>query len=223
MKPEAPRSIVEKLLGTEIRRSYAIYKANERWQIRCQTAGAAWDAADNLVTVVTTYDDGDFKGWPKSELHPDGTLTLHQYSVDGDGNLTTTVSSGQPNAQGTAILAGTQRITVQGPLGNTISSTTVDIASQITTGGETFSSFDEFGRAGRVTYLDGTFKLFSYSCCNLDSETDRDGIVTSYGYDALKRRITSTRNGISHISTLDAAGREWFTQRQGSFAPFTHG
>ena len=216
ISPRESRRTIETLLGTEVGRSYAIYLANETWQIRCQTAGAAWDAADNLVTVTTTYDDGDFKGWPKSELRPNGTLSLYEYSVGGGGNLTNTVYSGQPNGGGTAVVAGNSQITVQGPFGNTLSRTTVDIASQITTGSETFSSFDEFGRAGRVTYLDATFKLISYSCCNLDSETDRDGIVTSYSYDALKRRITSTRNGISHISTLDAAGREWFTQRQGT-------
>lgn len=213
-----PRTTVEKLLGTEIGRSYAVFKTNETSQIRCQTASAAWDASDNLVTTTTTYSSADFKGWTKSERRPDGTLSLYEYSVDGSGNLSTLVWTGQPNGGGTAIVAGTKLVTLQGPLGNVIERTTVDIAADLITGSETFSDFDEFGRPGRVTYLDSTFKLYSYLCCGLESETDRDGVTTTYGYDALKRRITTTRNSIAHIQTLDAANRVLFTQRQGTNA-----
>jgi RHS repeat-associated protein len=213
-----PRTTVEKLLDTEIGRSYAVYKTNETSLIKCQTAGSAWDAADNLVTTSTTYSTGSFKGWTKSERRPDGTMSLHEYSVDGSGNLSTIVYSGQPNGAGTAIIAGTKLVTLQGPLGNVIERTTVDIASDIITGSETFSDFDEFGRPGRVTYLDSTFKLFSYLCCGLESETDRDGVTTLYSYDALKRRIATSRNGIAHLNTLDAAGRTLFTERQGTNA-----
>lgn len=213
-----PRTTIEKLLGIEIGRSYAVYKTNETSLIKCQTAGSAWDASDNLVSTTTTYSTGSFKGWTKSERRPDGTLSLHEYSVDGSGNLSTLVWSGQPNGGGTAIVAGTKLVTLRGPLGNVIERTTVDIASTIITGSETFSDFDEFGRPGRVTYLDSTFKLFSYLCCGLESETDRDGVTTTYGYDALKRRITTTRNSIAHIQTLDAANRVLMVQRQGTNA-----
>ena len=213
-----PRTTIEKLLGTEVARTYAVYRPGETLSIRCQTASAAWDAADNLVTTTCTYTNGSFKGWTKSERRPDGTLALHEYSVDGSGNLSTLVWTGQPNGNGTAIVAGTKLVTLQGPLGNVIERTTVDVASDIITGSETFSDFDEFGRPGRVTYLDSTFKLYSYLCCGLESETDRDGVTTTYGYDALKRRITTTRNSISHIRTLDAANRELMVQRQGTNA-----
>lgn len=213
-----PRTTVEKLLDTEIGRSYAVYKTNETSQIKCQTAGATWNASDSLATTTCTYTNGSFKGWTKSERRPDGTMSLHEYEVDGATNLTTVVWSGQPNGAGTAVTNGTKLVTLQGPLGNVISRTTVDIASDIITGSETFSDFDEFGRPGRVTYLDSTFKLFTYICCGVESETDRDGVTTTYAYDALKRRIGSYRNGIWHLNTLDAAGRTLFTQRQGTNA-----
>ena len=203
-----PRRTIETLLNTEIGRTYTVCLTNETRHIRCQTASAAWDAADNLVTITTTYGEGScFRGWTKSERRPDGTLSLHEYEVDGATNLTTVIYSGQPNGAGTAVTNGTKLVTLQGPLGNVISRTTVDIATEITTGSETFSDFDEFGRPGRVTYLDSTFKLFTYICCGVESETDRDGVTTTYAYDNLKRRIGSYRNGIWHLKTLDAAGR----------------
>ena len=214
-----PRRTIETLLNTEIGRTYTVCLTNETRHIRCQTASAAWDAADNLVTITTTYGEGSsFRGWTKSERRPDGTLSLHEYEVDGATNLTTVIYSGQPNGAGTAVTNGTKLVTLQGPLGNVISRTTVDIATEITTGSETFSDFDEFGRPGRVTYLDSTFKLFTYICCGVESETDRDGVTTTYAYDNLKRRIGSYRNGIWHLKTLDAAGRTLFTQRQGTNA-----
>lgn len=214
----APRTTYQTLLGTEISRSYHVYLLHESRDIRCQTAGAAWDATDNLATITKLYTNGTFAGYTQSVKRPDGTMTLHEYSVDGSGNLSTLVWSGQPNGGGTAIVAGTKLVTLQGPLGNVIERTTVDIASDIITGSETFSDFDEFGRPGRVTYLDSTFKLFTYLCCGLESETDRDGVTTLYSYDALKRRIATSRNGIAHIQTLDAANRVLFTQRQGTNA-----
>lgn len=215
----SPRRTIETLLNTEVGRTYTVCLTNETRHIRCQTASAAWDAADNLVTITTTYGEGSsFRGWTKSERRPDGTMSLHEYEVDGAGNLTTVVWSGQPNGTGTAVTNGTKLVTLQGPLGNVIERTTVDIASDIITGSETFSDFDEFGRPGRVTYLDSTFKLFTYICCGVESETDRDGVTTTYAYDALKRRIGSYRNGIWHLNTLDAAGRTLFTQRQGTNA-----
>lgn len=218
VQPLKPRTTIEKLLDTEVGRSYAVYKTNETSLIRCQTASAAWDASDNLVTTTCTYTNAGFKGRTKSVKRPDGTMSIYEYEVDGSGNLSTVIWSGQPNSGGTAVTNGTKLVTLQGPLGNVIERTTVDIASEIITGSEEFSDFDEFGRPGRVTYLDSTFKLYSYLCCGLESETDRDGVTTTYGYDALKRRITSTRNGIAHITTLDAANRVLFTQRQGTNA-----
>jgi YD repeat-containing protein len=218
VKPEAYRTMIEKLLGTEVGRSYVIYKTNETRQIRCQTAGAAWDATDSLATITTTYTNGSFQNWTKSVRRPDGTMSIYEYEVDGSGNLSTLVWSGQPNGGGTAIVAGTKLVTLQGPLGNVIERTTVDIASDLITGSEVFSDFDEFGRPGRVTYLDSTFKLFTYLCCGLESETDRDGVTTLHSYDALKRRIATSRNGIAHLRTLDAAGQELLLQRQGTNA-----
>ena len=210
------RTEIETLLDVEVSRIYRVCLSNETHAIVCLTTGAVWTATNNLVTVTKRYSSGAFSNEVQSISNPDGTMSLYEYELDGSTNKTTTIYTGQPNYNSTAVTNGTKLVTLQGPLGNVISRTTVDIASEITTGSETFSDFDEFGRPGRVTYLDSTFKLFTYICCGVESETDRDGVTTTYAYDALKRRIGSYRNGIWHLNTLDAAGRTLFTQRQGT-------
>ncbi len=50
----------------------------------------------------------------------------------------------------------------------------------------------------------------------MDSETSREGITTSYKYDALGRRTETRRLGITEKSTLDADGRETKRERIGT-------
>ena len=82
----------------------------------------------------------------------------------------------------------------------------------------TCSSFDGFHRPGRIDYLDGTYKTITYACCGVDSETDRQGVQTSYGYNSLHRLSVTTLDGISIIQNYDAEGRVLSTVRQGTDA-----
>ena len=59
-----PRRIVRKICGVEVGRSYALYFTNEARDIVCRTAGAAWNAAGNLVTKRFSSVSGDFAGRP---------------------------------------------------------------------------------------------------------------------------------------------------------------
>src|SRR5262249_12630533 len=81
---------------------------------------------------------------------------------------------------------------------------------------EIYSNFDTQFRALTVTYLDGTSTQTSYGCCGIDSFTDRDGTVTSYMYDDLKRQTNATVNGITTYTSYDAANRKSFVARIGS-------
>ena len=56
----------------------------------------------------------------------------------------------------------------------------------------------------------------TYACCGLETETDRDGVTTTYGYDDAGRRTSITRHGITHFDDLDAAGRVWRRRRVGT-------
>ncbi len=62
LQPLTPRRTVEYLLGEEVSRRYTVVKPWERREIQCQTAGAAWNDEDNLVTTYKYYSSGDFMG-----------------------------------------------------------------------------------------------------------------------------------------------------------------
>jgi RHS repeat-associated protein len=216
VSPDSVRRTVQKLLGEEIARSYSIFMTNETRSIQCVTPGAAWDAENNLVSITKTYVDGDFEGKTKSVSHANGTLTLYEYSYDVSTNKLTIIYSGAPGVEGTNIVDGVKTVTLTGINGQMLAVTNIDIASGIVIGREIYSNFDEFNRPQRVSFLDGTFTEKLYSCCVIESEKDRNGIETVYGYDALKRRVSTTRSGVTMIQVLDALGRATKTIQQGT-------
>jgi RHS repeat-associated protein len=211
-----PRLEIEKVLGSEIARTYWGKSEFVEKEIRCVTPGADWDAADNLVTVTTNYSSGSFKGYLHSVTRPDGTMALYEYEFDGATNKVTTVYEGAPNATFSAVTNGVKTVTVNGYFGETISVSKVDIASNILIAQETYSEFDTLRRPGKVTYLNGSIRAFQYACCFLEAETDENGIETAYTYDALKRRTSVTRAGVSTINILDGASRTVAVWRQGT-------
>jgi RHS repeat-associated protein len=219
-QPNRTRRTITRLLGQEVAREYVVLLDGEDRQVQCATPGTAWNAADNLVTVTKFSTDTNSYGVITSVTQPDGTMSLYEYAYDGSSNLVSTVWTGKPGAAGTNIVDGTKTVSVHDPMGLKLSTTTADIASDIVTSQETYSEFDEFGRASRVTYLDGTFTLASHSCCGVESETSREGLTTSYLYDDLKRRIAVVRPGpnggnLTMFTVYDAAGRTLQTIRQG--------
>ncbi|MEK6775683.1 MAG: cysteine peptidase family C39 domain-containing protein, partial [bacterium] len=72
---------------------------------------------------------------------------------------------------------------------------------------ETYT-YDDLNRLIRIDYPDLTFKQYTYACCRIESETDRGGNTTAYGYDGAKRltSVTDPANGITRY-TYDLAGR----------------
>jgi YD repeat-containing protein len=143
-------------------------------------------------------------------------MQLYDYAQATDGTRTNIIYSGVPNAGQTAIVDGTETITIVGPVGQMISRTQIDIASGITTAQETYSNYDQFSRPQCVTYLDGTSNVTTYACCGVETTIDRDGVATYYQYDAAKRLIASTRLGITTSYILDALGHVLQTVRTGT-------
>lgn len=185
----------------------------------------------NLVRVTELAIDGNGNWFTSRELGSEGTLTVTQ--VTGS---TTKVWQGFPitsTSTPTAFLAdflhhtlsaethdaiglGTSVQYDSGPSG-TISATTDDILVQ----SRVESSPDVLRRPQRVDYLDGTYETKSYACCGVASETDRDGVLTFYTYDALGRVASSSTKlpqGTDLITTYDydAEGRVIRTRRSSS-------
>jgi RHS repeat-associated protein len=216
---------VESLLGQEIGRSFQLVYSKPqtfngqsvevRASIRAVAAGAAWDAAGNLVTLTRTILGGPLAFKPMSALSPDQTLTVYQYDQSAS-SLTTTMWQGEANAAKDAVISGTKTITIEDLFGHLVSSSVSDVATNLVLRAQTVSTTDTFGRPTRIDYADGTFETRSYACCGLESTTDRTGITTTYTYDDLGHVTQTARAGLTMINTLDPDGRVLVTSRKGT-------
>ena len=68
-------------------------------------------------------------------------------------------------------------------------------------------TFDNLGRVLTRTYPDSGAEKFGYSALGLVAYTNQIGLVSRYGYDALKRKVAETNANNEVIRyTYDAAG-----------------
>ena len=84
--------------------------------------------------------------------------------------------------------------------------------------------YDEEGRRTKTTRGNGRVSATSWMCCGKLSETDEDGVLTSYGYNSAHQLVETIRSEISDGDTVitpetittytrDAAGRALQTRR----------
>ncbi len=207
---------IELLQGVEIAREYTVIYPDVTHHIRCATPGASWTNANNLVTQTRYYyGTVELAGKPASVISPDGTLQLYQYE-DYGGQRTTTVFSGQPNGDGSAVTNGTKTVSTTAEAGFATARASYDIAlgDGYPLDSETYYH-DSLGRPTTTYYLDATSTTVNYDCCGADSAVDREGVTTTYLYDPLHRPIGTLRNAISTTNRLDAAGNVLATVRVG--------
>lgn len=221
VEPYSPRLVTEYVQGTEVSRHYAVYKEGEHWTIACPNPGADWDDTNNLVTKTYTLSDSLNWGKPWKILNPDGTVQLFTYtraplpdasSPDYDK---TTIWTGSPNASTNGIVKGTIVEIWQDDAQRTLASQTTDAESQIWLK-QDFYFYDEDGHLTNVDHLDGTTDQRTFDCCVVESSTDSTGTTTSFTYDALKRQLSATRDGITLSNVLNSAGDVLATYRIGT-------
>lgn len=217
VNPRIPRRKIEEWLGSTVGRRYTMLRPNVREDRVVQNTVGDESDAYNLITIRTNYSSGMFEGYPLSISHENGTLDVFYYYTNSTSYVTIQLS-GEPNATNpkTNIVNGTKTVTTFGLVGELISEVETDLASGITLSSKTCNDFDAFRRPLRVYYLDGTFEGFGYGCCNVDTKTNRDGTITYYSYDALKRLQSTTDQGIALINVYDAADRLLKNIRQGT-------
>jgi RHS repeat-associated protein len=216
--PDSPRTVSTYLFNQLISQNYLAILPGEIDDIRCQTPGAAWNASDNLVTVTKFFTAGSNSNKVQSVLQPNGTMSIYAYGQAVDGGQTNTAWSGQPDAGRVNIIDGTKDVTVLGPVGQLITHTNLDIASGMILARDTYGNYDTLNRPQQVTHLDGTTEFTYYACCGIDNSIDKDGVVTTYTYDAMKRQVASIRLGIVTTNSLDPMGRVVCTTRIGTDA-----
>lgn len=171
---------------------------------------------NNVAYTTSTYyvtdQSSPFYGRVRLRMNPDGTATITQYERNNSTD-TTTSWTGVPNSASspTAVTLGTKTVTITDSQGRMQSSrswhvengTETLVSEQVNTG------FDSFGRVTSTRFLDGSTISRTYGCCGVESETDRDGITTTYAYDDLTKRVSYTvRDGVTTLYTYDDAGNQ---------------
>ena len=207
---------VETTLGVETSRQYTVRDGNTTYQISAVTPGAPWDAPDNLITETQTVGgSGEFRDRVAFRLTPDGQMTLSTYERDqSDGSLTVITETGVPDVDYLTVVDGVRQTIVRDALGELISQTSVDIATDTTISSEVVLASDVSGKPSILGYADGTTVQRTYTeldcgCgpAKLKSEIDQRGIETTYTYDQLGRRTSVTRLGVTEEYVHDASGR----------------
>ena len=171
-----------------------------------------YDENDAALVTKTWYvqgPNGEYDRRIARQENPNGTVTVYTYNRSG-ATETTTTESGVFNDSGLTL--GTRQVSVSNGNGVNVSSETwfIDTANgvNVKTASTVNSNFDAFGRAQTTTYLDGSTVTRTYGCCGVETETDRNGVVTTYAYDEFKRLSHTIRDGITTLYSYDAAGNQ---------------
>ncbi len=197
-------TVTEQVGSDFLSKTVTVYGANSRTMKSYMDAG-------HFLTTSTTYVDPDVDpangGQPKLVTHPDGTITTYVYAGGGAADLSVTTQTGA--ASGATVSEGTETVTRISSKGQTLESkSTLFTATEQTITNHSLAvpnSIDVLGRPTQIQYFPfngggppWTIEM-SYNCCGIASETDRYGNLTTYTYDDLKRRVSTTQySGTAH-------------------------
>lgn len=158
-----------------------------------------------LLTIRTGYADDESasvaeRGRLKSVENPDGTVEVYRYQLQGT-NLVETAEKGAGTTSG--VTSGTRTISTYTSDDVLIKEIKVDIASGLELSAKEAIAFDSNQQPTRWAYNNdpADYSETIYGCCGIDSTRSRDGIVTTYTRDALKRPLTEVSLGITTTYT----------------------
>ena len=215
VEPRTPRVVIQRFKGIALAKTVRIFTPSEHREIQCANPAGALNDTNNLVTLTKYYTSGIASGQVRSLEQPDKTMSFFAYAVLPDGSTLDSIQTGEPNTLKTAIKQGTKTVTTHGSRGQMKSVVTQGISNEAAgtvLSNDTYSVFDIQTRPARVTHMDNTFEEVTYACCGLATMTDREGVQTTYGYDAAGRLERTIRNGITIQNLIDAAGRVYATK-----------
>jgi YD repeat-containing protein len=223
-----PRTVIKKILGTEVARRYSAYAyqsdALTHTEEICTVQGAAFGAATSLKAITKHYAstaDAWKAGRVEWILHPDGRKDEYEYDR---GNFTwdennagaTFSTSGSGKAHRTIITHGVDE---QAPIdGRTLQEMEItdglgrlcyqerlvwdeDQSTYVKTAW-TYHEFNELGQKVSTLYSDGTQETWGWVEGQKTAHTNRTGIVTAFDYDGLGRLEEVVKEG--YLGTYDA-------------------
>jgi RHS repeat-associated protein len=154
-----------------------------------------------LLTLRTGYPDDQAtaeaeRGRLKSVEYSDGTVELRRYQLQG-GNRVETIDKGAGTLAG--VTSGTRTVNTYSSRDILIKEIVSDLASGVELSAREAIMFDSSGQPTRWAYDHNPddYSETLYGCCGIDSERTRDGVVTTYTRDALKRPLTAVNNGVT--------------------------
>jgi RHS repeat-associated protein len=136
------------------------------------------------------------RGRLKSVQNPDGTLKLHAYAFQGENRIET-VDSGSGTLSG--VTDGTRTVSTYTKDDILTKEVVSDITSGVVLSTKEAIAFDAYGEPSRWAYDNDPddYSETLNGCCGIDSTRTRDGVVTTYTRDPLKRPKTATSQGIT--------------------------
>ena len=223
-----PRCVVRKMQGVEIRRTYYVYGTNGVDVVeRVGEQGAAYGGTNVLRTVTTYYPvtGAVTDGLVKSVRHEDGIVDDYAYDLAG-GVWTETVTHVHEQAPDIVPMRTTRSVRVYNALGRLVDSRT-DLC---TAGVEDLVPQADWTPIERLQYaydIDGNeirredlagrlwTAEWAGNCCGKVSETDWQGITTTYAYDAEGRVVARQAGSILTATAYDTLGRATNVTRRG--------
>ena len=223
-----PRCIVKKMQGIEIQRTYYVYGTNGVDVVeRVGEQGAAYGGTNVLRTVTTYYPvtGAVTDGLVQSVRHEDGTIDNYAYDLT-DGVWTETITHVHEQAPDIVPMRTTRSVRVRNALGQLVDSRTdlctigvEDLVPQAdwTPIERLQYAYDIDGNEIRHEDLSGRLWTAEWAgnCCGKVSETDWQGITTTYAYDAEGRVIANQTGSVLTETAYDALGRATNVARRG--------
>ena len=223
-----PRCVVRKMQGIEIQRTYYVYGTNGVDVVeRVGEQGAAYGGTNVLRTVTTYYPvtGSVVDGLVQSVRHEDGTIDNYAYDL-ADGVWTEFVTHVHEQAPDIVPMRTTRSVRVYNALGRLVDSRT-DLC---TVGVEDLVPQADWTPIERMQYaydIDGNeirredlagrlwTAEWAGNCCGKVSETDWQGVTTTYAYDADGRLVSSQEGTILTERLYDDLGRATNVARRG--------
>ena len=223
-----PRCVVRKMQGIEIQRTYYVYGTNGVDVVeRVGEQGAAYGGTNVLRTVTTYYPvtGAITDGLVQSVRHEDGTIDNYAYDLT-DGVWTETITHVHEQAPDVVPMKTTRSVHVWNALGRLVDSRTdlctigvEDLVPQAdwTPIERLQYAYDIVGNEIRREDLAGRLWTAEWAgnCCGKVSETDWQGITTTYAYDIEGRVVAKQTGSVLTETAYDALGRATNVARRG--------
>ena len=223
-----PRCVVRKMQGVEIQRTYYVYGTNGVDVVeRVGEQGAAYGGTNVLRTVTTYYPvtGAITDGLVQSVRHEDGTIDNYAYDL-ANGIWTETVTHVHELAPDIVPMRTTRSVRVYNALGQLVDSRTdlctigvEDLVPQAdwTPIERLQYAYDVDGNEIRREDLAGRLWTAEWAgnCCGKVSETDWQGITTTYAYDAEGRVVAKQAGSVLTETAYDVLGRVTNVSRRG--------